>query len=82
MRGRMPPWYPISPMATPDPRSSDAPGASPADRDPEVDETLLDVTLAMTVLERLQQNDRMIRTVLQLRAGFAALGRSSDGRTR
>jgi hypothetical protein len=57
-----------------DPSLSDACGASTPDSEPEVDETLLDATLAMTVLERLQQNDRMIRTVFQLSAGFAALG--------
>jgi hypothetical protein len=48
------------------------PGVSD-DGDATVDQSLIDATLAMTVRQRLQQNDRMIRSILQLRAGFAAL---------
>ncbi|HQR29148.1 MAG TPA: hypothetical protein PLL32_01985 [Anaeromyxobacteraceae bacterium] len=38
----------------------------------EVDVTLVDAMLALTPEERLRQNDRMIRTIEELRNGFAA----------
>lgn len=37
----------------------------------EVDVTLVDAMLALTPEERLRQNDRMIRTIEELRNGFA-----------
>jgi hypothetical protein len=58
-------------------------GATPVSADEgaeaSVDVTLLDEMLAMTVRERLEQNDRAIRAINELRAGFAALERSRDG---
>jgi hypothetical protein len=51
------------------------------DDDDLVDVTLVDEMLAMTVLERLQHNDRAIREIAKLRAGFAALASSDDGRS-
>jgi hypothetical protein len=36
-----------------------------------VDVTLVDAMLALTPIERLRANDRMIRTVEELRHGFA-----------
>ena len=46
-----------------------------ADRGPavEVDLGLVESTLAMTVVERLRLNDRTIRSIAKLRAGFAKL---------
>jgi hypothetical protein len=43
---------------------------------------LLEATLAMTVRERLQLNDRTIRTLAKLRAGFATLRGSANDRSR
>ena len=43
---------------------------------PVVDVTLIDATLALTPEARLRQNDRMLRTIQELRDGFAA--RRSD----
>jgi hypothetical protein len=37
-----------------------------------VDSTLVDDLLALTPEERLRQNDRMLRTIQELRDGFAA----------
>ena len=37
-----------------------------------VDSTLIDELLALTPEERLRQNDRMLRTIQELRDGFAA----------
>ena len=37
-----------------------------------VDLTLIDAMLALTPEERLRQNDRMLRTIQELRDGFAA----------
>ena len=37
-----------------------------------MDVTLVDAMLALTPAERLRANDRMIRTVEELRHGFAA----------
>jgi hypothetical protein len=39
--------------------------------EPEVDVTLIDATLALTPRERLEQNDRMLRMIAELRDGFA-----------
>lgn len=39
---------------------------------PFVDVTLIDAMLALTPEERLRQNDRMVRTIQELRNGFAA----------
>jgi hypothetical protein len=47
----------------------------PMDQSPRssvVDETLLDVLLAMSPEERLRLNDRMASTIQELRHGFAA----------
>jgi hypothetical protein len=38
---------------------------------PHVDETLIVEMLSLSVRERLRQNDRMVRSVLALRAAFA-----------
>lgn len=38
---------------------------------PEVDVTLIDATLALTLKERLEQNDRMLQMIAELRDGFA-----------
>jgi hypothetical protein len=38
---------------------------------PEVDVTLIDATLALTPRERLEQNDRVLRMIAELRDGFA-----------
>ncbi len=35
-----------------------------------VDESLIDAMLALSPEERLRQNDRMVRTILQLRHGL------------
>jgi hypothetical protein len=47
-----------------------------------VDESLIDATMALGPEERLRQNDRMIRTVLLLREGWAAAKAEQDGRER
>lgn len=48
------------------------PAAAPdSGDDPVVDLTLVDAMLALTPVERLRANDRMIRTVEELRHGFA-----------
>ena len=47
-----------------------------------VDESLLDAMLALSPIERLRQNDRMIRTVLLLKEGWAAMKAEQDGRGR
>lgn len=44
----------------------------PQDEPITVDLTLVDAMLALTPAERLRANDRMIRTVEELRHGFAA----------
>jgi len=41
------------------------------DADASIDLTLVDEMLAMSVEERLRQNDRMLRTVEQLRAALS-----------
>ncbi len=51
-------------MANQDPSPSDEGQAPP------VDESLIDAMLALSPEERLRQNDRMIRTILQLRQGL------------
>jgi hypothetical protein len=45
--------------------------ASATDR-PLIDVTLIDAMLALTPEQRLRQNDRMLRTIQELRDGFAA----------
>lgn len=49
-------------------------GTRPADADDRipVDPTLVDAMLALTPEERLRQNDRMLRTIQELRDGIAA----------
>ena len=47
-----------------------------------VDESLIDAAMAMSPEERLRQNDRMIRTVLLLKEGWAAMKAEQDGRGR
>ena len=42
---------------------------SPAEP-PLVDVTLIDATLAMTPQKRLEQNDRMVNTILELKRGY------------
>jgi hypothetical protein len=37
----------------------------------EVDVTLIEATLALTPEERLEQNDRMLQMIAELRDGFA-----------
>jgi hypothetical protein len=39
--------------------------------EPEVDVTLIDATLALTPRERLEQNDRVLQMIEELRDGFA-----------
>lgn len=39
---------------------------------PPVDESLIEAMRAMTVRERLEQNDRMVASVTELRRAFAA----------
>jgi hypothetical protein len=68
---------PAMPPAHPEPTSA-APAAAGED-DGVVDLTLVDEMLAMTVRERLEQNDRTVRSINRLRAGFAALAQSNDG---
>ena len=56
------------PMSHPkEPRNPREVGAS------DVDVTLIDAMLAISPEERLRQNDRMVRTIEELRHGFAAL---------
>ena len=45
-----------------------------------VDESLLDAMLALSPIERLRQNDRMIRSVALLREAVSKAGESNDGR--
>jgi hypothetical protein len=45
---------------------------APSPRSGVVDETLLDMLLAMSPEERLRHNDRMVLTIQELRHGFAA----------
>lgn len=52
----------------PDPAAASKSGDDPVG----VDLTLVDAMLALTPVERLRANDRMIRTVEELRHGFAA----------
>ena len=47
------------------------PSAAPPNESITVDLTLVDAMLALTPAERLRANDRMIRTVEELRHGFA-----------
>ena len=47
-----------------------------------VDESLIDAAMALSPEERLRQNDRMIRTVLLLKEGWAAMKAEQDGRGR
>ncbi len=46
--------------------------AAPAPPGVFTDPTLIDEMLALTPEERLQQNDRLVRTIQELRDGFAA----------
>ncbi|MEI6225868.1 MAG: hypothetical protein WCS72_14010 [Deltaproteobacteria bacterium] len=43
-----------------------------------VDVTLIDAMLALSPEERLRENDRMVRTIEELRNGFAAAARARD----
>jgi hypothetical protein len=43
-----------------------------------VDESLIDAMLALSPVERLRQNDRMVRTILLLRQGLAAKVEDDD----
>ena len=77
---RAPPRGPAYAMGLPDPARLPsmalppgpprAPGASP--RSGVSDPTLIDSLLALSPEERLRLNDRMARTILELRHGFAA----------
>ena len=51
------------------------------DTSPDVDISLIDAMMALTVKERLQLNDRMIRTALKLREALRAADESADVRT-
>jgi hypothetical protein len=51
------------------------------DETPTVDVTLIDAMLAMTVKERLELNDRMIRTTLKLREAFRVADEAVDAGT-
>jgi len=44
----------------------------------EVDVTLIQETLALTPQQRLQQNDRVLRMIEELRDGFAKSRKSAD----
>jgi hypothetical protein len=68
---------PPSVLAGPSPSPSEAEDAAEG----LVDITLIDDMLAMTILERLRHNDRVIRDIEKLRQGFAALAPSNDERT-
>ena len=46
-----------------------------------VDESLLDAMLALSPIERLRLNDRMIRSVALLREGVANAGEADDDRS-
>ena len=48
------------------------------DEAPDVDVSLIEAALAMTVKERLQQNDRMVRMALRLREAFGLAERGGD----
>lgn len=63
-------------------QARDSEGPSGDVRSEALDVGLLETTLAMTVRERLQLNDRTIRTIAKLRTGFAALHRSANDRSR
>lgn len=54
--------------------------AEPETHDPStlVDATLIDEALAMTVEERLRQNDRMVRAIEELREGLSNACRTTD----
>jgi hypothetical protein len=54
------------------PNEPDAQVGAPA-RAAATDVTLIDAMLALSPEERLRQNDRMIRTIEELRNGFAAV---------
>ena len=45
----------------------------------DVDVTLIDALLAMTPQQRIQQNDRVLRTIGALRDGFAKSGQLARG---
>ena len=45
-----------------------------------VDESLIEVMMALSPEERLRLNDRMVRTVLLLRQGWEAAMTGQDGR--
>ena len=47
-----------------------------------VDESLIDVMMALSPEERLRLNDRMVRTILLLRQGWKAANTGQDGRAR
>jgi hypothetical protein len=49
------------------------------DQAPLVDGSLIDAFLAMTVKERLQQNDRMVCMALRLREAFGPAPPDGDG---
>jgi hypothetical protein len=53
----------------------------PLDQDGAVDVTLIDETLAMSVEERLRQNDRMLRTVNRLRTALSSDRKLRNDRT-
>ena len=55
------------------------PSHSDEDQELPVDESLIDAMLALSPEERLRQNDRMVRTILQLRQGLAQK-ENEDGR--
>jgi hypothetical protein len=44
----------------------------------EVDVTLIQEMLALTPTQRIQQNDRVLRMIEELRAGLAKPGKPSD----
>ena len=47
-----------------------------------VDESLIEAMMALTVRERLELNDRMILTALQLRDAVRVADESADGRAK
>jgi hypothetical protein len=63
----MPPAAPADPSPSPSEAEDEAESL--------VDVTLIDEMLAMTVLERLRHNDRVIRDIEKLREGFTLLRR-------
>jgi len=58
--------------------AKDAPPSGHDDLSSLVDVSLIDAMLALSPEERLRQNDRMIRTILQLRQGLEKIG-PNDG---